>query len=90
MAFDKLRVNLKKEHKSESGGLSEKGREYYNKKTGANLKAPVTEDSPTGKRKQRQKSFCARMGGMKEDNNIDCREDPTKRICKALKKWSCD
>jgi len=90
MAFDKLRVSLKKQHKSEAGGLTEKGRDYYNSKTGANLQAPVTEDKPTGKRKKRQKSFCSRMGGMKEDNNIDCRENPDKRICKALKRWSCD
>jgi hypothetical protein len=28
--------------KSPSGGLTQKGRDYYNRKDGSNLKAPVT------------------------------------------------
>ena len=35
-------VSLRKEHKSEKGGLTKKGRDYYNRKTGSNLKAPQT------------------------------------------------
>ena len=31
-------VSLRKEHKSKKGGLTAKGRAYYNKKTGSNLK----------------------------------------------------
>ena len=34
---------MRKEHKNPSGGLSAKGRAYYNRKTGSKLKAPVTE-----------------------------------------------
>jgi len=74
---------LKKEHKSEAGGLSEIGRKAYNRATGSNLKRPQPEG---GKRRD---SFCARMGGMKKDYKIDCRKQPKKRICKALKRWAC-
>ena len=55
---------MRKEHKSPKGGLTAKGRAYFKRKTGSNLKAPVTESKPTGKRVARKKSFCARMGGV--------------------------
>ena len=32
-------VSMRKEHKNSEGGLNQKGRDYYNKKTGSNLKA---------------------------------------------------
>ena len=51
--------------KSKKGGLTAKGRAKYNRATGSNLQAPVTEKSPTGKRAARRKSFCARMKGVK-------------------------
>ena len=51
--------------KSKKGGLTAKGRAKYNRATGSNLKAPVTEKNPTGKRAARRKSFCARMKGVK-------------------------
>ena len=50
--------------KSKKGGLTAKGRAKYNRATGSNLQAPVTEKNPTGKRAARRKSFCARMSGM--------------------------
>ena len=50
--------------KSKKGGLTAKGRAKYNRATGSNLQAPVTEKNPTGKRAARRKSFCARMKGM--------------------------
>ena len=34
---------MRKEHKSEKGGLTAAGRAYFKRKTGANLKPPVTE-----------------------------------------------
>ena len=52
--------------KSRKGGLTAKGRAKYNRATGSNLQAPVTEDKPTGKRAARRKSFCKRMEGMKK------------------------
>ena len=36
--------------KSKKGGLTAKGRAKYNRATGSNLQAPVTEKNPTGKR----------------------------------------
>ena len=41
--------------KSKKGGLTAKGRAKYNRATGSNLKAPVTESKPTGKRAARRK-----------------------------------
>ena len=41
----------------EGAGLTEKGRNAINKKTGSNLKAPQPEGGP------RKKSFCARSAG---------------------------
>jgi hypothetical protein len=71
----------RKEGKSPSGGLNQKGRDSYNKETGGNLKAPQPEGGP------RKKSFCARMSGvegpMKKPNG-----EPTRKAL-ALKKWKC-
>tara|TARA_R110002020_G_scaffold63230_3_gene169047 strand:- start:1128 stop:1592 length:465 start_codon:yes stop_codon:yes gene_type:complete len=74
----------RKEGKSESGGLNQKGRDSYNKKTGGNLKAPQPEGG------SRKKSFCARMGGMKKKlTSKKTANDPDSRINKALRKWKC-
>ena len=74
-------VSLRKEHKNPEGGLNAKGRAYYNKKTGSNLKAPQPEGGP------RKRSFCARMSGvkgpMKDENG-----KPTRKAL-ALRKWKC-
>ena len=40
---------MRKEPKSKKGGLTAAGRAYFKRKTGANLKPPVTEKNPTGK-----------------------------------------
>ena len=37
-----------KKHQSPSGGLNAAGRRYYKRKTGANLKAPVTGKAKKG------------------------------------------
>jgi hypothetical protein len=75
---------------NEEGGLNEKGRASYNKATGGDLKPPVTEKNPTGERKSRRASFCARMGGMKKKlTGNDTASDPDSRINKALRKWNC-
>ena len=80
-----------KGHKSSTGGLTQKGRDSYNRAHGSNLKAPVT--TPPSKLKagskaaNRRKSFCARMGGMegamKKPNG-----EPTRKAL-ALRKWNC-
>ena len=73
--------------KSRKGGLTAKGRAKYNRATGSNLKAPVTEKSPTGKRAARRKSFCARMRGVKGPMK-DSKGRPTRKAL-ALKRWRC-
>ena len=73
--------------KSKKGGLTAKGRAKYNRATGSNLQAPVTEKSPTGKRAARRKSFCARMKGVKGPMK-DSKGRPTRKAL-ALKIWRC-
>ena len=80
-----------KGYKSATGGLTQKGRDHYNRTEGGNLKAPVT--TPPSKLKagskaaNRRKSFCARMSGvdgpMKKPNG-----EPTRKAL-ALRKWNC-
>jgi hypothetical protein len=78
---------MRKEHKSKTGGLTQKGRDYFNRKTGSNLKAPVTEKNPKGKRAKRKKSFCARMKGNPGPMK-DKKGRPTRKAL-ALRKWRC-
>ena len=75
----------RKEGKSESGGLNQKGRDSYNKANpGSNLKAPQPEGG------SRKKSFCARMRGMKKKlTSKKTANDPQSRINKALRAWNC-
>ena len=73
--------------KSKKGGLTAKGRAKYNRATGSNLQAPVTEKSPTGKRAARRKSFCASMKGVKGPMK-DSKGRPTRKAL-ALKRWRC-
>jgi hypothetical protein len=81
-------VSMRKEHKNPSGGLSQKGRDYYNKKTGSNLKRPVTGKAKKGsKAAKRRKSFCARMSGVKGPMK-DSKGRPTRKAL-ALRKWKC-
>jgi len=80
-----------KGYKNPTGGLTQKGRDYYNNKFGGHLQAPVT--TPPSKLKagskaaNRRKSFCARMSGvegpMKKPNG-----EPTRKAL-ALRKWNC-
>jgi len=71
---------MRKEHKSETGGLTQKGRDYFKRKEGSNLKAPVK----SGKNPRRV-SFAARFAGMKGPMKKENGE-PT-RLALALKKW---
>jgi len=70
----------RKEHENPSGGLNQKGRDYYKRTEGANLKSPVKSgDNP------RRASFLARMGNM---NGAERGSDgkPT-RLLLALRAW---
>ena len=89
MRKKRKQVNLSvgRGEKSKTGGLTAKGRAKYNRSTGSNLKAPVTEKNPTGKRAARRKSFCARMRGVKGPMK-DSKGRPTRKAL-ALKRWRC-
>lgn len=79
------------EGKNPNGGLNEKGRKSYKKDhPGSNLKPPVKDSHPTGERKKRQDSFCARMKGMKSKlTSEETKNDPDSRINKSLRTWNC-
>lgn len=80
-------VSMTKKDKNPSGGLTQAGRDKYNRKTGSNLKAPVTSSNPKGKAKARKASFCARMSGVKGPMK-DKNGKPTRKAL-ALRKWKC-
>jgi hypothetical protein len=65
----------------EGAGLTEKGRQKYNAKTGSNLKAPQPEGGP------RKKSFCARMSKV-PGPMVDDKGQPTRKAA-SLKRWKC-
>ena len=71
---------------SRKGGLNAKGRAKFKREEGANLKPPVTEKNPTGKRKARKKSFCARMSGVKGPTSKGGKKTPKGA---ALDRWNC-
>ena len=83
----------RKEGKSESGGLNQKGVDSYRAANpGSKLKTAVT-TKPSKLKKgskaaKRRKSFCARMKGMRK------RQKPSNntgddRLSKSLRKWNC-
>ena len=76
----------KKEGKSKSGGLNEKGRKSYERENpGSDLKAPSKKVG-----NPRRKSFCARMKGMKKKlTSAKTARDPDSRINKSLRAWNC-
>lgn len=70
----------------EGAGMTAKGREAYNRKTGSNLKAPAP-NPKTEKDAARKKSFCARMSGVKGAMK-DEKGNPTRKAA-ALERWKC-
>jgi len=85
----------RKEGKNPEGGLNRKGIESYRRENpGSKLSMAVTTKpsklKPGSKAANRRKSFCARMGGMKEKlTSAKTARDPDSRINKALRKWNC-
>ena len=85
----------RKEGKSESGGLNQKGVDSYRRENpGSKLKTAVTTKPSKLKAgsaaANRRKSFCARMSGMKKRlTSAKTAHDPDSRINKSLRKWNC-
>lgn len=65
---------------SQGAGLTQKGRDKYNRATGSNLKAPQAKGP-------RHDSFCARMSGMPGPMKDD-KGRPTRKAA-SLKRWHC-
>ena len=71
---------------SQGAGLTQKGRDKFNRATGSNLKAPA----PHPKTKAdagRKASFCARMSGMPGPKRDETGE--LTRKAASLKRWNC-
>lgn len=61
------------------GGLTKKGRDKYNRATGAHLQAPVTGDvKPGSKAAKRRKNFCSRSRSWKGERGLAAR-----------RRWKC-
>ena len=68
-----------KRFQNPKGGLNQKGRDFFKKTTGANLKRPIKSgDNP------RRASFLARMGNMKGPERMNGK--PT-RLLLSLRAW---
>lgn len=79
----------RKEGKSPSGGLNEKGRASL-RAAGHDIKPPVSKEqaSKSPSSAQRRENFRSRMCGMKEKLTGAAKAaDPNSRINKALRKW---
>ena len=96
LAFEVLKAKSKPFHgynpnkHSKKGGLNAKGRAAAKRKTGANLKPPVTTKpsklKPGSKKAKRRKSFCARMSGVKGPTSKGGKKTPKGA---ALARWNC-
>lgn len=62
---------------SKGAGLTEKGREKYNRETGSHLKAPQPQGGP------RRDSFCARMAPVAK------KSEEGSRARASMKRWNC-
>lgn len=71
---------VKKVYQNPKGGLNQKGRDYYKRTEGSNLKAPVKSGT-----NPRRVSFAARFAGMKGPER-DEKGKPT-RLGLALRAW---
>jgi hypothetical protein len=80
---------VKKVYQNPKGGLNAKGREYFKRTEGADLKPPVSakEAAKSPKAAARRKSFCARMSGMPGPMK-DSKGRPTRKAL-ALRRWDC-
>jgi hypothetical protein len=80
---------VKKVYQNPEGGLNKKGREYFKRTEGSNLKPPVSAEQAkkSPKSAARRKSFCARMSGVPGPMK-DEKGRPTRKAL-ALRKWDC-
>jgi len=73
----------------QGAGMTAKGVKAYRRANpGSKLQTAVTEDSPTGKRAERRKSFCARSEGQMKQFP-EAAKDSNSRLRQARKRWKC-
>ena len=75
---------MQKEHKDPRGGLTQKGRDYFKRTQGSNLKPPVKSGS-SGKSGQRRINFAHRFKGVKGPLK-DSKGRPT-RLKLGMSRW---
>ena len=74
----------------EGAGMTQKGVDAYNRKTGGNLKTAVTgKVKPGSKAAKRRKSYCARSLGQLKRSSAKTRNNPNSRIRQARRRWKC-
>jgi hypothetical protein len=61
---------------------------YRRANPGSKLQTAVTEDSPSGARAKRRKSYCARSAGQMK-MFPEAAKDPNSRIRQARRRWKC-
>ena len=66
----------------QGAGMTARGREEYNRKNNANLKAPAP-NPKTDADKGRKASFCARMGGVVANSKN------AERAKASMRRWNC-
>ena len=70
-------------------GMTQKGVDAVNRKTGGNLKTAVTgKVKPGSKDAKRRKSFCARSAGQMK-MFPKAAKDPNSRLRQARRRWKC-
>ncbi len=104
-AFDKINNSVEEKKKltgqdakghkrpTEKGaGLTQKGVDAYNRKTGGNLQTAVTTEpsklKPGSKAAKRRKSYCARSAGQMK-MFPKAAKDPNSRLRQARRRWNC-
>ena len=71
-------------------GMTQKGVDAVNRRTGGNLKTAVTgKVKPGSKAAKRRKSYCARSAGQLKRSSTKTQNDPNSRIRQARRRWKC-
>lgn len=80
-------VSMRKEHKDPRGGLTSKGRSYYNRKTGSNLKPGVKGKADSPQKKRRKGSFLTRFYCKSPQPPFRDEDGDLTRHSKAARAW---
>ena len=79
----KKAISLTKKHKDPKGGLTDAGRQAYNRATGSNLKPGVKGHADTPEKLRRKGSFLTRMFSDPKGGAVQPNGQPTRRALSA-------